>query len=63
MIDSDQDGVVTSSDFVFLQNTLDQQSRFAKEEIQPLVLHYERTHLTIYGFPSELDAVVFDKYK
>ena len=63
LIDFDHDGVITSTDFVFLSNHLDTDCSFFKKEIQPLIKHYDETHISLYGIPSDHDALRIDKYK
>ena len=42
---------------------LEMDSRFFKKEIQPLIKHYDQTHISIYGIPNTNDALELDKYK
>ena len=63
LLDSDEDGVITSADFVYLQNTLCHKSNLWKNEIQPMMEYYSATHLVIYGIPKPHDAINYEKYK
>ena len=63
MLDSDQDGIIASADFVFLQNTLCHLSHLWKNEVKPMIEYYSATHLLIYGIPKPHDAINYEKYK
>ena len=63
LIDKDQDGVITSTDLVFCTNYLEPNCKFLKKEIEPLITHYDQTHISLYGIPKSHDALVFDKYR